>query len=306
MKVLAFALAGMACAAVNDLVFKKFADGRRPVGLYMTVIGGVWCGVFLSLASWREGLPAPLPARFWACAAGAGACSALANLLLIEGMARNEAGVSAALYRLNLVPASLMAFAWLGEALTVPKLAGIVLAAGAVLCFWSAASEFRPDPREAGHPLAPCHGRRALLGLGLVSLAALLRAGMGIVTKLGMADYAAQRNLFLAVNGMAWILTGLLVQAFRDGRHSGAEGRIVRRETYAFGAVSGALVCGIVLFMALALSGGDASVVLPIMQLSFVATAVGGILFLDEALTNRKALGFLLAALCVGAMSAAV
>ena len=80
MSALAFAIGSLGCAAVNDLVFKKFADGRRPVGLYMTIIGIVWGGVFLNLALWSEGGFGAVPAEFWRYALFAGAFSAVANV----------------------------------------------------------------------------------------------------------------------------------------------------------------------------------------------------------------------------------
>ena len=65
-----------------------------------------------------------------------------------------------------------------------------------------------------------------------------------------------------------------------------------------YGALSGVLVAGIIYFMAESLAIGDASIVLPIQQMSFLATFFLGVFFLKEKITIRK-----LAALACGVVA---
>ena len=107
------ALLSMACAAVNDIVFRLYRRQHRPVGSYLAAIGFVWAGVFSLLAA---------PKVFWLCdgvtlrwGLASGCLSVVSNILLVHAMARHEAGACATIYRLNLAPAALLAFVLLGE-----------------------------------------------------------------------------------------------------------------------------------------------------------------------------------------------
>ena len=273
------ALACLLCAGLNDFAFKLFARKSRPVGLYFSLIGVVWAGTFMAVAG--RSLPERMntAAAVWGVLSGL--CSVTANILLVRAMKKHEGGVCATVYRLNLVPAALLAFVFLGEHVTLGKLLGIGCAAGAVLLF------YQPDAAK-GSGLS----RAALMA---VVSAALLRAGMGLFYKCGVSR-GADELAILVINGWFWVAGGLLYYAGAErGTGAGFKGGVVR-----YGLISGALVCGIVWFMILALKHGDASVVLPISQLSFVATALLGAAFLRERLTPRTIIGLALAILCVG------
>lgn len=272
-----FALASLFCGAANDLIFKLYARKQRPVGSYLALIGLIWAGVFTALAAphtffhtnemtLRSGLIS-------------GLFSALANILLIEAMARCEVGICSTIYRLNLVPAVILAFWFLGETLSLSKLLGIGSAIGAVLLFF----------RSSGHPALPYHVR----GLWLVMIASLLRAGMGIAYKWGLSSGANPYQL-LSINGVVWLISGLFYYWMVERNKVK-----LTHKTWGYGLSSGALVCGIVLFMILALQRGDASTVLPITQLSFVVTALLGAFLFRELFTGKKVMGLALAVLCV-------
>jgi uncharacterized membrane protein len=115
---------------------------------------------------------------------------------------------------------------------------------------------------------------------------------MGVSYKFGISCHGDEL-LILAINGLLWMVCGLGYYTFLERRGPAP------RETWTYGLLSGVLVCGIVLFLMLALRCGEASTVLPIAQLSFLFTAVLGVLFLQERLTRRKIAGFSLALLCI-------
>lgn len=277
------ALGSMFCAAMNDLVFKLFSGKSRPIGLYMAIIGLVWTLVFLVRGGGWTTSFLDLNPRVLILGLLAGALSVTANILLISGMAKTEVGVCAAVYRMNLVPAALMSFILLGESATFGKLLGIVFAVAAVILFFS--------PNVKGRRQA----KMGLAGVWIVILAALFRGGMGVAYKYGMTA-AVNVDVFLMINGVMWVLGGLLFNFFEKRR--GLSPAMIR-SIVSYGMMSGLLVCGIVLFMALALKAGDATVVLPVAQLSFAVTGVAGILFLGDSFNRRKASGFGLAVLCV-------
>jgi uncharacterized membrane protein len=282
----AFAVGSMLCAALNDMAFKLFAARKNSIGLYMSVIGIVWTMFFFLRCGEGINFPYIISGQLLTWGIIAGIFSASANILLIEGMAVNEVGTCSTIYRLNLAPAALMAFLILGEDANPVKLAGIAFAVGSTLMLFN-----NPD-KEKNAVLST--------GLWIVVIAALLRAGMGISYKYALTP-SINTNAFLAINGFVWISAGFIYHLFKNRKAEIAESH---SPVVFFGLISGILVCGIVLFMALALKAGDASTVLPVAQLSFIITAGAGIIFLGEPFSMRKAGGFAMAVLCIILMGA--
>ena len=281
---LIFALSCCLCTAVNDLVFRLYARKSRSRGAYVLIIGLVWTLAFslflkLDFACWRTTL-------LWGIISGL--FSVAANILLIEGMSHNDVGICSTIYRLNLIFVAFGAFIMLGETVTFMKLLGISFAIAAILMFFL-------DTPHGGHT------NKAKLGFYLVGIAALLRAGMGLSYKYAFME-GADRNSLLVINGILWIIGGAVYTIYRE-KHLGEK---FGKKSWRYGAVSGLLICGIVLFMALALQHGDAAVVLPLAQMSFIATCGLGILFLKEKLSPKKALGIIAGILCILCMSIAL
>lgn len=275
MMTIAYALASMTCAGVNDFVFKIYAERKVSIGAYLALIGVIWTLVFMILGYGNLSAITTPSALHWGLISGL--FSALANIFLIVGMARMDVSTAATIYRLNLAPAAILAFLLLGESITAWKILGISVAALAVLLFCTPS---KVNGRVSG-------------GIWIVTAACLLRASMGIAYKYGLSSGADPYGL-LALNGMVWIVCGVAYHLFfLRGRSA------IASATWGYGAISGLLVCGIVLFMVMGLQVGDASIVLPVAQLSFVMTSILGALVLREALTHRKIACLGLALLCI-------
>lgn len=277
MTALYFALLSLLCAAFNDVVFKLYASGRRPVGYYLAVIGAVWFSFFIILYGLWSVHGIDGTSLFWGTVSGL--FSASANILLIEAMARHEVGICATIYRLNLAPAAILAFIFLGENISFWKIMGIAAAIGAVILF--------------SQPSKTSISKESTAALWMLAAASLFRACMGITYKCGL-EYGADMYLILALNGFIWILSGISYHFIAERKKA-----LFSFNTCAFGLFSGVLVCGIVIFMMLALKRGEASMVLPVSQLSFFVSALIGVFFLKERLNRRKSLGLFLAFLCV-------
>lgn len=273
-----FALASLICASANDFVFKLYGRKRSSVGLYVALIGLVWLCVF-SLGAYPVTIfTADRASLGWGLLSGL--CSASANILLIWAMARHDAGVCSTIYRLNLAPAVVLAVLFLNESLPMLKVLGVVAAIGGVLLFCNRSGQ------GSGQ-------RQGASGLWIVAVASLLRAGMGISIKCGVSAHGNE-CIILVCNGLLWIVGGLVYWAIRERTDWQWSRRMV-----SYGMLSGALASGIVLFLTFALKYGQASVVLPISQLSFVGTTMLGAMFLREVLTTRKILGLTLAITCI-------
>ena len=277
MPAIIFALGSLICGAVNDSIFKLYSAKKTTIGLYLSFIGMIWASIFLLVVFFQGGT---FSSRDILWGVLSGVFSILANILLIEGMKGCEAGVASTIYRLNLVPAALFAIIFMGESYGVYKILGILFAFIAVLFF------FPGKEKKERH-----------LSVALIVVGALLRAGMGITYKFALNSGATEMNL-LVVNGVCWIIGGILYFLIREKT---AEKHFFRISKY--GVWSGFFVSGIVVCMMLALKHGDASVVLPISQMSFLGTAVIAALFLHEKLSMTKKIGMGFAILCIISMA---
>ena len=262
------ALGCLVCSALNDFLFKLFAGRQGPRGMFITVIGCVWLLALLGMpVEWERNAGATV---LWGMVSGF--FSLTANLLLIEAMRRQSAGICSTIYRLNLVAVVIGACWLLGETLTAVQSCGVVCAAATVCCFLSWG-------KSGG-------GRAAGLGFWLVLVASLLRAGMGLSYKYGFLQ-GADPNGVVLLNSLFWIVGGAAYSFCREGR----PGRKPDWRLLGFGVLSGILVTGIVFFMAAALRCGKASVVLPIAQMSFLGTLGLSAAILKERLDWRKCAG---------------
>jgi uncharacterized membrane protein len=260
-----------------------YARKSRSRGSYVLIIGLVWTLAFALFVKrdftlWQVTL-------FWGIVSGLFSVSA--NILLIEGMGHNDVGICATIYRLNLVVVVIGAFLLLGEAITLAKLFGLLFAVIAIFMFF-------PDSSGSGR------AGNGKIGFYLVGIAALLRAGMGLSYKYAFIQHV-DRNSLLFINGILWIFGGSIYILLKERE----TGNIFGRKSWNYGILSGLLICGIVLFMALALQKGDAAVILSLTQMSFLGTSGLGILFLREKLSRKKIFGIVSGLICIVFMSIA-
>ena len=269
------AIFSLGFAGVNDCVFKKYGQKERPVGRLLALVGLVWTCFLLTLGAFRGTLVFDLPVMLVGVMAGL--FSAMANILLVEGMKKTGASVAASIYRLNLVFVAILAFFLLKEPMGMLKIIGLVTAVAAVSLFsrWDESS-----------------GRIAVKFLLLLLLASFLRACMGISYKVA-SSCGSSDEVFLAVNGACWVVGGCAYSSIRERKME------VSQSIFKYGLISGILVCGIVLFMKQAVNRMDASIAVSVSQFSFLVTAPLAVCFMNEKLSVGKYLGIGLAALCI-------
>ena len=126
-----FAFCCLVFAACNDLVFKVFTRKQRSKGSFISLIGITWLLALVWLP--RSPESNPLMTVLWGCISGVFSVSS--NILLMEAMERQSAGVCSTIYRLNMILVVLGATLFLGETLSILQWTGILLAVLAVLAF---------------------------------------------------------------------------------------------------------------------------------------------------------------------------
>lgn len=267
-----FALCCVLCSALNDFIFKLYAVNSKKRGIMI-----FWIGIIMTLALFRMP-PAGMNYQstiFYGLLSGF--FSVVANILLIEGMTHQSAGFSSLIYRLNLIPTVLAGLLILNESLNRIQWIGIISALAAITLFGIADSKTNR------------WSKAARTGMIMVIIAALLRAAMGITYKYGFL-HQADRNWVIWLNGICWIAGGILYGLLREKDYN-----FFNKTTLKYGFFSGILVIGIVFFMALSVFYGEASIVLPIAQMSFPITFLLGYFILKEKCNRFHIISLLLA-----------
>ena len=268
----------MLFAACNDLLFKFFAGKNRGNGFFVSFVGIVWMIVAIIFAI---GTPVPeswYATILWGCISGF--FSLAGNLMMLDAMRSLDAGVCSTIYRLNLVPVTVGAAVLLGENITLYQYCGIIAACIAVCAFI-------PRKNQAAHGAKRNFSWALLIMIG----AAFLRAGMGLSYRYGFLHGAVEKYVVI-INSLFWVFGGVLYAFWRE-RALLPYSKQDWKNLFFIGSLSGALVTGIVITMAMMLKLGNASVVLPIAQMSFLVTGALGIWLLKEKLTFAKTVTFI-------------
>ena len=262
-----YALLSLLAAGVLDVVFARYSGRQRVSGAYLFVIGGVViAGQAAVLALARVPFTWDVHVAAWGI--GAGAVLLLANALLIESLARMNVSLGSTIYRLNTIAVVLFAVVFLHEALTLAKAAGVLLGIAAVIMLYQGGGRGDSNRLRVGV-------------LWIAVSAALLRAAFGILSKMGLLD-GTDPFVFLVYVGAGWTLASIGYGAVRHG-HSGS-----LRTVLQYGAVCGTLVCLVASFLLLGLRSGEASIVIPIANMSFVVALLTSAALGMERITRRK------------------
>ena len=264
-----FALCCLGCSAINDFVFKLFADRPMSRGIFFSIIGVIMTLTTAFTVDFKAFEANLTNTLIWGCA---GAFFSIAgNILLIEAMGKLSAGICSTIYRLNLIFVVPGAILFFGEKLSLMQLCGVTAAVLAILLF----------------SCTTMSGERksSLAGMVLIISASLLRAGMGLSYKQAFICNVEEPAMVF-INGLFWVCGGLIYALGKDKKI-----KMPDLPTLGFGTVSGLFVAGIVFFMAKALQAGAAGVVLSIAQMSFLGTLLLSVVFLKEKLEKFKIAG---------------
>ena len=271
---LALAVASAVLAALADCLYKRAQlAGTRPT-TFLWVQSSTFNLVNISVALISQSLPPDR--RLLIFGPLLGVTMYTSRLLFLRSLRQGDLSVNAPIFRLSFVVTAALAIGVSGELLYPAKLVGMAMAVLAVFAL------LEPQPGA----------RRLEVGGAGVLLAATLSFGLfGWFQKLGTsaglsppALLVAQGLTYLALALPGSMMTGNLRPRFTELLY--------------------APLCGVLLstsFLALlfSLQTGEASVNIPISQLSFVLSAILAAPMFGERLTRRKLLGLLAAMLAV-------
>ena len=144
-----FALGALVCAALNDIVFRKYASLRLSVGWYVSTIGFSWALLQLLLDLAAAGSPRRMhalqPWRLHTLMWAPALALVLANILLIEALVGADVGGLDHLL-LNTVGVVLGGWVLLGEQLRAAQIAGVAGVAAIMLLYRARQARPRSTP----------------------------------------------------------------------------------------------------------------------------------------------------------------
>ncbi len=271
------ALVSMLAQGASDFLYKKAQDSGIALESYLLVEAVPFAATAL-LFGYILGDASPNRA---ALIYGPifGVFSFCGIFLFVTSLREGEAGVNTLIFRLNFVLAALIAILFLGERWTASLGAGLLLA---VLAIASVTI------------LGGRRGKRVRLSrpAALAALAMLFFAVLNIIFKVAVS--AGGNVAFLIFFGAcAWMVCAFSVMVARRRFHFPAN-------NWRYLPMTGCLKSVAFFLMLYAFrAGGAASVVVPIVQLSFLVTVALAVLFLGERIDRTKGFGlaFALAAL---------
>jgi len=263
-----FALLSLIFGGLNEIVFKRYSARERSRGMMISGVGLVWC-LLLSLDVHLRGDTILFNQPTWFYGLVAGISVAIANILLLESLRYMEVSLGSTIYRLNTIAVVILSIIFLNESLSGFKLTGVGCGLVAVLLLYH-------------HQNSTASNRMLKTGLILVIVGALLRAVYSVVTKAGLSAEADANGLIL-ISSICWIVSGLLYAVLIEHRYS------ITRSKVSYSLVSGLIIYGIVKTLVIALSLGEASVVVTIANMSFLVVLFVALVTKMEVLSLKKA-----------------
>ncbi|MCD6581966.1 MAG: DMT family transporter [Desulfuromusa sp.] len=265
-----YALLSLVCAGVNDVVFKRYSNKDRSRGMYVFGIGLVWTILQLIVLA-ISGEPLDLSRISLIYGLAAGLLLTISNLFLLESLTHIDTSLGSTIYRLNTVGVVLLSLFLLNEPLGLFKIVGVILGVVAVFLLYQRTSQ--PGINEKSY----------LFFFALAIAASCFRALYGVTSKGGFMQGASLQSLLL-IGSICWIFGGAGYALLREKRFK------ITAKKGVYSMISGVLVFLIVNFLMLAVEQGEASVVIPIANMSFVVALILSVVLKMEILSKRKLL----------------
>ena len=267
---LGFALGAMGCFGVSDIIYKRGATAGIPSSDFLMAQAWMFCpGV--TLYAWLSGNLHLHPSALWGALAGLFLFVALYNFT--QSLHGGAVSTNAPIFRLNFTLTAALAILILGEPLTLAK---TVALCGALVAVWLLLAEAGAE-----------RGKIDFAALAQVLLATLAMALTNLFYKIGLGHGTLPETMVAA---QAWMFSSLATIAgfWRDGLR-------VPRRGWNYAALAALALFGAFVLLMHALVLGPASVLVPVAQMSFVITALAGIVLFRERLDMRKSAGLAVA-----------
>ena len=259
---MALFLIGVADYVYGRAVRNKILPGTITASQSSIVVPITWVWAQL------DGSYAWTPPAFWGI--GAAFFTFIGFWSFMRSVELGEASASTPIYRMSFVVTAMLAVWFLGESITLPKTLGLVLTGCAIFLF----SDFQRGSFSADKLASVLWAVVAMVAVGLVNF----------IYKLGVSG-GVSPIMFLHSQAVFFITTAYIYSFAVQG------GPKFSKKGWAHGlATAICFIFGNTALLA-AFREGEATIVSPIVQLSFIVTTILATWRLSEKMTVRKSLG---------------
>lgn len=277
---LAYALGSMLCYSAADVIYKRAAARGIHAHHFIAMQAWVFAPSVLAYGIATSALAFGSPS-LWGAAAGALIFTGFYNFA--AALKTGAVSLCAPIFRLNFVVTAACAVVLLDEPLTAHKAMGL---GAAVVAAWLLLGS-RETAVDVHLPRMP---------LLRVVVATLSVGVANFCYKLGLNDGATPQTLLVS-QAAVFITLATAMLWKREGRVSAP------RAAWRYAPPAALLLVAAFVLLLHALARGEASTLVPIAQMGFVATAAAGFVFFGETCTVRKIAGL---AAALGALLAFV
>ena len=267
------ALLAMILIGAADAINKRARQRSVPIGSYLIVQSLFYTLVIVVLALLSGGIKWQRADLLFGLL---GAVFGFTGFtLMLHSLTHGHASVNYAIFRSSFVFSSAAAVLLLHERLFITKIAGIALALFAIVLFFH-----EPRRQKMMH-------KSLIIALIAMFVAAVFQLVVKLSTRVFSSplSFILLMNIFFAV----FVLTYNVVKG--DFKFP--------KSTFSLAPFNGILMALGTLFYVTALQKGDLSTAIPIIQLSFIITAILSVVFLKEDVGARKVIGIICAAAAI-------
>lgn len=279
-----FALLSLLFAGLNDVIFKRYSHEDRSIGIYVFGIGIIWTLLQAVTFSLKD-IPLSYDAITLVYGLSAGVFLVLSNILFLESLTHIDVSLGSTIYRLNTIGVIILSFFVLKENFGLLKYVGISFGILAVLFL------YRKEDTS-------CRTSRFRRFFWIAVMASLFRATYGVVSKAGIMLEADPQTMLL-IGASSWIAGGIFYAVLRERQLR------ITATISLYAALSGALVFFIVNFLILAIERSQASIVIPIANMSFIIALFVSVALKMETLSFKKTCSVATAAVAIILLSIA-
>lgn len=273
-------IAAMLCKTLIDFIGNRTArksKGRSVSSYYM--IQSLTMVIILGLLIIIGLFELKLDIRSVLFGVSIGTFSYIAYFLFLTSLKSQNGTINTTIYRLNFITSSILGVVVLNESITWQKTVGILLCVAAIIIFVNI-----QDLRS---------GKAFDIYMLYSLLANVLTGILNITSKVALNEGISSDTLLTIRYIVVALITVVLYRI--PGRGKEKENLISMKEILIPGAISGVLMLTSLYLLYYALSIGEITIVMPIVQSCFVFTFVLCVIFLKEKLNLRKIIGIGLA-----------
>lgn len=267
------ALIAMILIGTADVINKRARQAEIPIGSYLIIQSVFFILTIFIFAAFSTGIKLQDTDLYYGLLAAVFGFSGFT--LMLHSLTHGHASVNYAIFRSSFVFSSAGAIVFLSEALSLSKIVAVIAACAAIYMFFLGSKQ------------------RVMMNRPLIMalVAMLIAAGFQFIVKISTYVYSSPLSFILLMN--LFFITFVIIYNVVLSNWK------FPRQTFVWAPMNGVLMASATFFYVTALHQGELSTAIPIIQLSFIITALLSYFVLGEKISSLKIAGIILAALAI-------